>query len=82
MTLEEFRHHDTIRTLLSEGFISSKISRYIEMYQYYQAKIITGAKKTPAITSTADDFRVSEITVYAAIKKVQALELAIKDSEL
>ena len=83
MTLEEFQHDPMIRNLLKEGFLYPKLTTYIEMYQYYRSKVKslgnTKGKKMIAITWTGDGFRVSDTTVYVAIKKVKSLEDQIKD---
>lgn len=83
MTLEEFNQNPMIRNLLKEGFLSPKLTTYIEMYQYYHSKLKslnnTKGKKMIAITWTGEGFRVSDATVYVAISKVKSLEDQIKD---
>lgn len=82
MTLSEFQENLTVRVLLREGFMYSKINTYIEMYLYLESKIASGTKKSIAITWTADAFNTSETTIYEVIKRIRALKLHIEKCEL
>jgi len=73
MTLVEFQKDPIMRSLLREGFLYPKLTKYIEMFMYYESKLLSG-KKSEAITWTADVFGVSETTIYVVIKKISTLK--------
>jgi hypothetical protein len=74
MNLSDLQTNKLLKALLREGFMYPKINQYIEIFLYYDSKIKSGIKKSLAITWTADNFRLSEVTIYTIIKRITALQ--------
>ena len=56
-----------LQRLYRAGLIGSKVLRYRDLYLSYDKELKLGRQSAEAITFTADEFRVSELTVYKAI---------------
>lgn len=54
--------------LLNKGLISIKIDYWLKIYESYEANLLDCETRLDALTFTADEHRVSEGTVYNAIK--------------
>ena len=66
--VESLKEKGIYKELLNKGFISLKIDLYLQMVESYNKYLKECDTKMDAITFTADDFRVSEPTIYNAIK--------------
>lgn len=73
-TYDLIQHLDScnlLKPLIQKGIISTTINTKREAYQYYDKEIKIGAKKTDAITHTAEAFNMSEVYVYKIIHMMQ-----------
>lgn len=57
--------------LFKAGFISYKILEHKDMYLTYDSHIKRGMKHSKALQKTADQFEVSDMTAWRAIKSME-----------
>lgn len=58
----------SLKTLYEKGFISYNVFMYSRIYDTYMTYIDMRIERMQAVTNTAEKFKVSERTVYRAIK--------------
>ena len=66
------KNNDTLLALHKAGLLSHTVFFYRNLYSDYTARVIMGEQKTLAVLLTADKFRISETTVYRAMKMMKS----------
>jgi hypothetical protein len=60
-----------LKELFKKGIVSPKIGYYYEIYlEYDRLKTVRKMRTTDAVTHVAEKFKVSEATVYLAIRTI------------
>ena len=68
-------NNDVLLALHKAGLLSHTVFFYRNLYQDYTARVIMGQQKTIAVLLTSDKFRVSDTTVYRAMRAMTKVVL-------
>ena len=63
-------NESVMHALHKAGLLSHTVFFYRNLYLDYSARVIMGNQKTISVLLTSDKFRVSEMTVYRAIRSM------------
>lgn len=69
--LKQLEQEGTLKQLIKRGLISTTVLFYVDVYKFYLEISPKYKKKTEAVYRTADQFNISDMSVYRIILKMQ-----------
>lgn len=69
--IDQLSEDGTLDCLRDSGLISWKVYLHRDIFRHYQTRMIMGDERTAAVYDAMERFRVSERTVYYAVKAMR-----------
>lgn len=69
--IQKLEDEDLLNDLLSRGIVPTNWIDYKLIYEYYQGQAAKEQKRMQAVCNTAEEFNISERSVYAIIQKMR-----------
>ena len=69
--ITKLKSDDTFKELIRRGLVSLSFESYYIIYEHYKSSLKTSKTRSDAITSTANEFNISESGVYVIIRKMK-----------
>lgn len=70
--IQQLEDEGKLNSLLSRGIVPINWVDYKLIYEYYQGQAEKEQKRMQAITNTAEEFNISERSVYVIIQKMRS----------